>query len=93
MAEHRGYAINKRNDRVTGIHFTAPGHSVSDITITVLEQIESSCNNQMPEDKEQQMIVFSLRNREQYFIDKFDTIEGGLNEQEPRQFQKMWLIS
>ena len=68
LAEHRYYAMNGKRERVTGVHFSSLGHSVSDLSITVLEMIES---NRMD----------ALTKRERFFIQKFDTVSKGLNGQ------------
>ena len=39
FGEHRGYVNNKHLHKATGEHFNLPGHSVSDMTIIVLEKI------------------------------------------------------
>ena len=41
FAEHRGY-VNNNDDTATGEHFNMPGHSLSDMTLTVLEKVRSS---------------------------------------------------
>ena len=68
LAEHRGYVINRKGGRVTGYHFNSRGHSVSDLAITVLEIVESNK-------------IGLLEERERFFIQKFNTILEGLNEQ------------
>ena len=37
--EHRGYVMAKMENKSTGQHFNEPGHSVSDMTFTVIEKI------------------------------------------------------
>mgnify|MGYP003338823540 CR=1 FL=1 len=39
FANHRGYVNNKHLDKATGAHFNQPGHSISDMSITVIEKI------------------------------------------------------
>ena len=68
LAEHRGYVINNHKKRVTGAHFNTPGHSLSDLSIIALEHIELS-------------EIDLLVERERFFIDKFNTIREGLNQQ------------
>ena len=72
FAEHRGY-VNNNDDTATGQHFNEPGHSLSDMTLTVLERVKSSDDMYRKE-------------REKYFIRKFNTYYKGLN----RQPQKRW---
>ena len=38
VAEHRGYVNNMLTDKSPGQHFNSPGHSLSDMEVTVLEQ-------------------------------------------------------
>ena len=68
LAEHRGYIVNRHIDKATGAHFTSPGHSVSNLTITILEQVKY--NNEL-----------YRKERERYFINKLNTYHGGLNRQ------------
>ena len=37
FAEHRGY-VNNNDDTATGQHFNLPGHTLSDLTVTILEK-------------------------------------------------------
>ena len=67
FAEHRGY-VNNNDDTATGEHFNMPGHSLSDMTLTVLEKVRSSDDMYRKE-------------REKYFIRKFNTYYKGLNRQ------------
>ena len=64
-AEHRGY-VNNDDDTATGEHFNQPGHSLSDMTLTVLERVKSSDD-------------IYRKEREKYFIRKFNTYYKGLN--------------
>ena len=68
LAEHRGYITNKDESKPTGEHFNTPGHSLSDLTITVLEKVKSSD-------------TLYRKEREKYFIRKFNTFYKGLNRQ------------
>ena len=68
LAEHRGYVNNKIIFQATGAHFTSPGHSVSDMTILILEQVRSTDD-------------MYRREREKYFIRKFNSYHKGLNRQ------------
>jgi hypothetical protein len=67
-AEHRGY-VNNNDDTATGQHFNLPGHTLSDLTVTILEKVRS--NDDM-----------YRRERERYFIRKFNTYYKGLNRQQ-----------
>ena len=37
VAEHKGYITNQDETKATGKHFNTPGHSLSDLSITILE--------------------------------------------------------
>ena len=60
------WKINKRLDKATGAHFHLPGHSPADLRCTVLEQ--GKVNSDL-----------YRKEREKYFINKFDTLNEGLN--------------
>ena len=60
-----GYVVNN-HDTATGAHFNTPGHTLSDLTITTLEQVKN--NNRSYREQ-----------REEYFIQKFNTAYKGLN--------------
>ena len=64
--EHRGYVAANLKNKATGQHFNEPGHSVSDMTITVIEKVF----NKDPQYRKQ---------REKMFINKFNTRYKGLN--------------
>ena len=66
FADHCGYVRNQTLDKATGEHFSLPGHSVSDLTITVIEQ--SKRNNNL-----------YRKEREEYNINRFNTFYKGLN--------------
>ena len=66
IADHRGYITNQVLSRATGSHFNLPGHSLADLKFTILEQVRY--NN---EDYR--------REREIYFINKFNTFYQGIN--------------
>ena len=66
LAEHRGYVVNNITTNATGAHFTSPGHSLSDMKIVILEQVKI----QDPQYR---------RERERYFINKFNTYYKGMN--------------
>ena len=68
VADHRGYVTNKVMDKSTGQHFNSPGHSLSDMEVTVIEQTKRKGTEYRKE-------------REHYFIRRFDTFYRGLNKQ------------
>ena len=40
LADHRGYINNPDETQATGKHFNSPGHSLADLSITVLEKLK-----------------------------------------------------
>ena len=68
LADHHGYVINQITSKATGAHFNLPGHSLADMSITVIEQTK---NNNKQYRKE----------RESFFIRKFNTYHKGMNRQ------------
>ena len=68
LADHRGYIVNQHIDKATGAHYNQPGHSLANLKVTILEQVKVNCDMYRKE-------------RERYFINKFDTLQNGLNRQ------------
>ena len=68
LAEHRGYINNKDETKATGKHFNLPGHRLSDLSVTILEKVKTRDD-------------LYRKEREHYFIRKFNTFYGGLNRQ------------
>jgi hypothetical protein len=68
LADHRGYVNTQDLTKATGLHFNSPGHSLSDLRITVLEKVRSDDD-------------LYRKEREKYFIRKFNTFYKGLNRQ------------
>ena len=66
ICEHIGYINTKKTDKATGNHFNLPGHTISDMKVTVLENIHKSD----PEYRKE---------RGTYLIRKFNTFYQGLN--------------
>ena len=66
FSEHKGYVNTNNQSKATGVHFNTKGHSVADMEITVLEKIFS----QDPMFRKQ---------REKFYIQKFNTRYKGLN--------------
>ena len=60
------YVVNKQVDKATGAHFNLPGHSLSHMKFTILEQVKVNSDNYRKE-------------RERYFIQKFNTYNKGLD--------------
>ena len=44
LADHRGYVTSKVVTQPTGAHFNLPGHSVANLTVTIIEQVKNKCN-------------------------------------------------
>ena len=68
IADHRGYVLNKRTDKSTSEHFNLTGHSLADLSVTIIEQTKGRSSEYRKE-------------REHYFIRRFDTLYRGLNKQ------------
>ena len=64
FTEHRGY-VNNHDGTPTGEHLNLPGHSLADMTVTILEKVRSSDD-------------LYRKEREKYFIRKFNTFYKGL---------------
>ena len=68
LADHYGYVRSQRLDTPTGAHFNSPGHTLGDLSISVIER---SRKNNHP----------YRRQREEYHINRFDTYFNGMNRQ------------
>ena len=68
LADHYGYVRSQKLDTPTGAHFNSPGHTLGDLSITVIER---SRRNNHP----------YRRQREEYHINRFDTYFHGMNRQ------------
>ena len=66
MGEHKTYIRKKHLNHPTGEHFNRPGHSIDNITITILEKVKVNDTQYRKE-------------REKYLIKKFDTYYNGMN--------------
>ena len=66
LAEHRGYVVNKHTDKATGAHFNSPGHSEANLKISVIDQVKKHSD-------------LYRKEREDFFIRKFNTYNDGLN--------------
>ena len=66
--QHRGFVNNEKLDTASGAHFNLPGHSLSDLSVTILEKVKK---NDISYQKE----------RERYHINKFNTYYKGINRQ------------
>ena len=68
LSEHIGYITNKITSQATGEHFNLPGHSTSDLTVTILELVKRRDD-------------LYRKEREKYFIRKFNAYHNGINRQ------------
>ena len=66
LADHRGYVTSGVVTQPTGAHFNLPGHSVANLTVTILEKVKKKCD-------------LYRKQRESYFIQKLNTFHEGLN--------------
>ena len=66
LADHRRYVTSKVVTQPTGAHFNLPGHSVADLTVTILEQVKKKCS-------------LYRKEREKFYIQKLDSLHEGLN--------------
>jgi hypothetical protein len=68
LADHRGYINKGQAHTATGANYNQPGHSLSDLSVTVLEISR----------KEDDLY---RKEHEKYFINLFNTNYRGLNKQ------------
>jgi hypothetical protein len=66
ISEHVGYVRTKKTNLTTGQHFNKPGHSLGNMTVTILKKVKSKD-------------PFYRKERETYYIRKFNTFYRGLN--------------
>ena len=64
FSEHKGYVVNQHE--ATGNHFNLPGHTISDMEVTILEKVFNTDRNYR-------------KNREKMYIQKYNTKFKGLN--------------
>ena len=68
LLDHRGYINNQVIIATTGGHFNLPGHSLANLKIIILEKVKK--NDEM-----------YRKQREKYFINKFNTFYEGINKE------------
>ena len=66
IAEHKGYIRNKNVGQPTEIHFNLPGHSLSNMNVTIIEKVRKNYR-------------LYRRERERYHIKKINTFYKGMN--------------
>ena len=67
LGDHKGYIRNYHVNQPTGAHFNKPGHLLSDMKIIILEKVKKMDDQYRKE-------------REKYFIKKFNTYYKGINQ-------------
>ena len=68
LVEHKGYIVNKDETKATRSHFNLSGHNLGHLKATILEQINKNSEEYRKE-------------RESFYIRKFNTFYMGLNKQ------------
>ena len=66
FSDHRGYVTNNVTKQATGAHFTQAGHSLSNMKVSILEQVKIRS-------------IEYRKEREKYFINIFNTFHSGMN--------------
>ena len=66
ILDHVGYVKNKIVSKATGFHFNLPGHSISNIQVTIIEKVKKSD-------------IIYRKEREHFHIQKFITFYRGIN--------------
>ena len=64
--DHLGYARNQKIHHATGYHFNLPGHGKENMKFKIIEKVKKDDET-------------SRKERERYFIDKFNTFHAGIN--------------
>ena len=67
--EHKTYVNQKKYNKTTGKQVNLPGHSVSNMTVTILEKVKVNDTRYRKE-------------RERYLIRKFNSYYQGMNDRE-----------
>ena len=68
IADHKKYIRNENTEQATGAHFNLPGHSMSNLKVTMIERMKKEDDQYRKE-------------CEKYYINKFDTFYKGINKQ------------
>ena len=66
ISEHKGYINNNIWSKATGAHFNLPGHSINNMSVTIIEKVKKADESYRKE-------------REKFYIRKFNTFYRGLN--------------
>ena len=71
ISDHKTYIKSENMEQATGEHFNLPGHSISNMKVTIVERVKKNDDQYRKE-------------REKYFINKFNTFYRGINRQLPK---------
>ena len=66
LGQHKGYIKNKILSQPTGAHFNLPGHTLSNMNVTILEKVKH-------------FDTLYRKEREKFHIRKFNTFHDGIN--------------
>ena len=66
FADHRGYVKGKQTEKATGMHFNLPGHSVTNMKVSIIEQVKYNSD-------------LYRKEREDFYIRRFNTYNEGFN--------------
>ena len=66
ITQHRGYVNNKETKKATGFHFNLPGHSITDMQVTILEKIRYTSEAHR-------------KKQEELLVSQFDSFYNGMN--------------
>ena len=61
FSEHKGYVVNSVRSKATGEHFNLPGHTVSDMNVTIVEKVYS--RDQMVREERESMFIKSMNTK------------------------------
>ena len=68
IADHHGHVSRGETSKATGAHFSLPGHSLADLTATIIENTRGK-------------IALYRKEQEHDYIRYFDTYHRGINQQ------------
>ena len=66
LSDHRGYVVNKLTNTATGHHFNLPGHSLADLSVTIIEEVKKND-------------TFYRKEQEESHFRRFKTLYQGMN--------------
>ena len=71
ISDHKTYIKSENMEQTTREHFNLPGHNISNMKVTIVERVKKNDDQYRKE-------------REKYFINKFNTFYRGINRQLPK---------